>query len=412
MKPIVIFDRGENDLASRKYFAGVCQYAQSKGLYIAPIADLDQVGNCTVICNAEQLKPSRIMGLKDRGNLIVSLDVNDSSFPNLSYERSKEMYFIDLIFKVSGIQQANSSKELSVDHDFNFSIVDEEFLPQEWWDIYRQMDQEGRMIPLPHVPWEAPHITSKPHDQRSGKILFRGGCQIYRFLTFLMAVKKGISDPNSSFATSVYFDDGMNPQYRFCDECRHGDRGWKSDPHEQCSSPAKWGETFDLSTRFEANRWDNKCPRSFMWLVEQFEKRHGELDHDAILRTIHGRFDSTESFMNVLGSSTFYADFKPIFSIYCPPRFWEAANAGTVNLLPSRTKDQKHFPDVKESSHYAAFREDFAGLDHEIDSHIFDAITGNAKDLYETWIRHDRFPISENLAGYILSRIESLSERG
>lgn len=410
MKPIVIFDRNENDLASRKYFAAIRQYGDATGHYIAPIADIDVVAECTVICNAEQLKPERIMSLKERGNRIISLDVNDSSYPNMAYERSQEMYLIDLIFKVSGIQQINSSKELSVDNDFNFSVVDEQFLPDEWWDIYHQMDLEGRLIPLPHVPWEAPHVTVKPYYQRSGKVLLRGGCQIYRFLTFLKAVQKGISDPNSSFASSVYFEESMNPQFRFCEECRTQKKDWNASPHSGCSSPAKWGESFDLSTRFEANRWDNKCPRSFMWLTEQFEKNHGLLESTVIQKALFGHYDSLHDFMQVLGSSTFYADFKPIFSIYCPPRFWEAANAGTINLLPSRTKDQRHFPEVREGEHYMAFYEDLSCLDSEIDSSTFGSITSNAKDIYETWIRHDRFPISERLCRHIMEPIEKVAE--
>ena len=84
-----------------------------------------------------------------------------------------------------------------------------------------------------------------------------------------------------------------------------------------------------------------------------------------------------------------YGDYKWIFSVDIPPRFWQAANVDPINYLPRWTKNQSEFPEVKEGEHYIAFEEDFSDIDKimSITKEQHDLIVNNCRSMYEKWIK-------------------------
>jgi hypothetical protein len=126
-------------------------------------------------------------------------------------------------------------------------------------------------------------------------------------------------------------------------------------------------------------------------------------------KALNGRVLSVIQFYTILSTYLFYADYKWIFSVYAPPRFWEAAQAKVINVVPRRTNDQSYFPEMKEGDHYITFDEDFSDLDNlkDIKKEKFEHITNETKALYDKWIHGTQYGISENLIKHILEEIEN-----
>jgi len=388
---------------------------------IRRVESLDGLKDVTLLVNGDYLKPDVIVRLKESGVTLVSFDINDNTLLTDSHRNSPEVLLIDLIFKIGGIQKQNQSQDLSIDGDFNFSLRPRTFLPEADWTRYKALFEAGRLQSLPYVPWNHQDAPERSYGARSGNVLVRGGNHFYRFITFLNLARLGRADARSSFVTADYFRRDMNPQFRYCELCiqekeQFGKCHFTRIRPNNCTSPAMWGGigfedgVQDLESYETANRFNNRCPRSFFWLTEQFEKKHGRVDHALVERALNGSFQSAASFMDDLSQATFYTDLKWLFSIYCPPRFWEAANAGTINLLPRRTNEQAHFPHIEDGVHYLSFLEDFSDLDKQVDESAFNAITGAAKGLFDGWIRSGAYPISERLCRHILTEIERVSE--
>ena len=106
-----------------------------------------------------------------------------------------------------------------------------------------------------------------------------------------------------------------------------------------------------------------------------------------------------------------YADMKWIFSIYAPPRFWEAAAAHTVNYVPCRTGDQDHFPAMTLGEHYLIYNESFSDLDRVLDlpESTYQRIADNTYGLYDKWIKNGgEHMLSNNLMDHIMGKIEDI----
>jgi len=402
---VLLFDPSpsRNDYLTRIYFEGLVARSGELGVSVTRIDSLAGITNSVILINGDHLDLETIHRLRNDGNKLIAFDINDNTLLAQSYRDNGLSDMPDLIFKVGGIQKFRVSQDLSVDEDFGISMMEREFLNEGAWEVYRQLDRQKMLLSLPYVPWGNQEWPSVPFGQRSGDVLIRGGCHIYRFLTFLSLCRAGRADCRSSFELHDYFREDMNQQFRFCDSCRSGGEG-----RDGCTSPAVWGgdKVTGLDRYENANHWNNRCPRSFEWLAKKFEEKHGSIVMDFVRGALAGKFDAEEDFFIHLSHATFYADLKWLFSIYCPPRFWEAANVGTINLLPSRTTEQEYFPNILVGKHYLTFREDFSQQWPVVDEEEFGLITGNARDLYEQWIRPGNATISSNLARHIFDQIE------
>lgn len=418
--PIVIFQAAQsrNEYLEKLYFASLRSYFATNSISVSNISDfdtLDALKSCTILINGDHLNPERTLRLKNSNNTLVSFDINDNTLLSDAYRAAPELDLVDLIFKIGGIQKQNQSQDLSIDEVFNFSLRLRQFLPDDLWPLYKKLSDDGRLQSLPYVPWQHHEASQHSYSQRSGKVLIRGGNHFYRYMVFLNLLKAGKLDERSSFATADYFREDMVEQFRNCENCCAERRNLKRSKFDgfshmsakQCTSPAQWGgELTGLETYETANRWNNRCPQSFFWLTQQFEKRHGRVDHHMVEKALNGVYQSGESFTSDLAQATFYSDLKWLFSIYCPPRFWEAANAGTINFLPRRTNEQSYFPHVEEGVHYLTFLEDFSDFNPEVDEKHFEEISAECNALYEGYIKPGSWPISERLCRYIVSLIQ------
>jgi hypothetical protein len=156
------------------------------------------------------------------------------------------------------------------------------------------------------------------------------------------------------------------------------------------------------------HRWNNKCVPLFYWLSEQFETYHGAIDKGLLESALNGHFLAEAPFYDLLRQSVFSGDYKWMFSVDIPPRFWQTASAHVINLLPKWTCNQVEFPELTEGNHYIGFAEDFSDLDslRSITKEQHDHITNNCFELYNHWIKPDRrYDASIALMDYIFARI-------
>lgn len=406
---IVFHDPGpeyRNEYASKMYLASLQRWMRDNGIEFQDANPIQSVPDGAIlITNGDYLTPSVIRELRTKGVRMISFDINDSSLLTDAYRLHHEIREIDLIFKIAGIQKANVYQDCIVTPQFEFRKEDRVFLPDDAWEDYHAMHSEGRLQSLPYVPWYHTDAPERSYEQRSGKVLIRGGNHIWRFLLYLQLLKAGAADERSSFVTADYFMEDMNPAFRYCDRCRKPVYPLDHTARlPECNSPAEWGAELVID-----GRWNNRCPNSFIWLANQFSSMVGDLKEEGFLAmdsALNGHFHPAERFMADLAQATMYADLKWAPSIYAPPRFWEAANAGTINFLPERTNDQEYFPHIEEGEHYLTFSEDFKGFNPTVDRGTFERISGNANDLFTGWIKPGKYPISERLCRHIWTEIE------
>lgn len=425
---LLIHDRtqGGNEYATF-YLKAIRKYATDLGLSVAQCENLDTAKGSTVLLLTDHLSEDRILTLKNNGNRIVGINVTDSSYISDKIRYAKSLQLVDLIFMVSGVPVTNKGSEIAIDDNFNVTTVDKPFLDDEAWRVFDFMRRSGRLQSLPYVPWTPiPEVTRHPWSQRSQKAILRGGGHARRFVLalFLQLIDK--LDPNSGFVLFPYFEDNMNPQFRYCDECRqdykqrhHAHNGGVS---MQCNSPARayggpdrvQGEVhktrspfFDLS---DLGQWNNRCPRSFFWMAEEFQKRHGKIDMAIVEKILNARWLDPREHLNMLGRILFSSDLKWEHSIFMPQRFWEAASAGCINVLPLRTINQEYFPRVKPGEHYLVYEEDFTNLDlaFQIDEQSYNHAAGEMRRIYETWIAPSVYPINSNLLAHIFNEMRKL----
>lgn len=394
------------------FFGPMRSYAAKHGIEVqdAPL----NVKNSTVLMLSDYLTPDYVEVLKQNGNRIVGFNVTDSAYISESCRAGDTLKKIDLMFMLSGVQRVNYGFEFIIDPKFNVSLEGRQFLPADDWVVFSGMRAAGRLQSLPYVHWNRqPNVDPKPFPQRSQQALIRGGGQLRRFVLALFLMQKGGLDINSGFFTRPYFEHSMNPQWRYCDSCRtqywqdHARYRYRPKPERgDCNSPAQW--EVNLNKHGIEIDWNNRCPKSFYWLAEQFEKRHGTVDKGALETLMNGQFMDQRQHLEILSRMAFSADFKWIFSIFAPQRFWDAALVGTLNYLPERTAYQDYFPVMKEGEHYLTFKEDFSDLSVQIEEAKHQNITHNARVLYDQWIRPSEFNINTNLLEHIFKTIEKV----
>jgi len=402
-----------NDYLSKVFFEGIMKYAVDNSIVLETVDSTDDLKNSILLINAEHLTVEKILQIKNNGNKIVAFDVNDSSYLSGRYRHAPEADLIDIVFTLSGIQKTNSDLDLTIDSSFRFSLRPIIFLPDKCWLIYKSMADAGRIRGLPYVPWNHYDAPQRTFQDRNGKILISGSNQFYRFLLFLNLMKMDILDPSSMFDSSPYFEEGMRLDMRYCESCRNNRRAGMPEEiigrPEECNSSSIWGDHFILDTYQNANQWNNRCPKSFLWLTRKFIEAHGKIDQGFTWNALNGTRRGNLDFASVLSNARFFADFKWVHSIYAPPRFWESANSGTINLLPRRAANQTYFPEMKEGDHFVTFAEDFSDLSNDVSEGDFNHITSNCLDLYRKWIKPGQYKISDALCQHILSVGKELS---
>lgn len=396
------------------WFKGLQQYLHANGKPVQTDNVLGKIHNATVLTSADYLNAETIETLHNNGCKIVGFSVTDSSYVSQSCREASEMADIDLIFAATGIQKVNEGYEFVVDKDFNVSLDKRQFLPVDDWIVFNNMRKMGRLQSLPYVHWsKLPEQPVRPYAERIQKVIMRGGLHARRYILALFLMRHDLLDTNSGFVSSPYFSDSMRPEFRYCDECR---RHYKATARqaiyfpghsvEGCNSPAFRG---DGRWSFEdLGHWNNRCPRSFYWMAERFEKVHGPLNYSDVEKTLNGQWLTSEAHQELLGRITFTSDLKWLFSIYAAQRFWDAAAAGCMNVLPGRTIDQEYFPEMSMGEHYTCYHEGMYRFGEWFitgDSH-YNHITQNARALYDQWIVPGPHVLNTNLARHIIEQIE------
>lgn len=397
-----------NSYVSHMYFRPMLDYAIDNGMPIECVTNLHTVKDGIVIIGSDHLNPANIISLKNNGCKIIGFNCTDSSYIAQACRYEPELQLIDKMFMLSGIQTHNYDVDPVFDENFNVTLVQKQFLPENHWQNFEAF--RPKMNSLPYVLWENPAVPPKVNfSERRKSIIFRGGNHFLRVLTYLFALRNKVADQDSGFSAYPYFEDSMNPQFRFCDECRSKWKPGQYYPYQpnpqraDCTSIAEWGGKLNLQN---PGHWNNRCPKSFYWLAEQFQKTHGPLEMGKFQTAINGRFWDYKRHLETLRNAMFFADYKWVFSINTPQRFWEAAMARTIYLVPDRTKFQDYFPAIQKDEHYMTFSEDFGGLDAEVSEEKFNHITDNCSKMHTEWMSPSQYKISTNLLKHIFERIE------
>lgn len=406
---IVIYDPSppRHDYLSPMFFAPMRQYAARHGLPLSDAPVLSDIKNSTVCCLADYLEPDAVAILKNNGNKIVGFSVTDSSYVSQCCREAKHLRNLDLVFMLAGLQKVNEGREMIVTSDLKIALERRQFLPEEDWAVFDSMRKSGRLQSLPYVHAERqPAVQAQPYNTRSQKALIRGGHHMRRFILALKLMEIDRLDINSGFVTEPYFQDWMNPQFRYCDDCRDV---WKMNRRYPWSNHTRKECTNEHARSFPPNLsdlgyWNNKCPQSF------YDAAHsiGRPDPSSLMMLLNAKWLTQREHLEMLARITFTSDLKWLFSIYAAQRFWDAAMVGCVNVLPSRTKDQSYFPDIQTGEHYLTFSEDLAHLELEfqIDDQVYNEISANARSLYDAYMKPTDYAIGTPILEHIFSKIE------
>lgn len=397
----------KHEYVSRMYYAPMRKYAAANGIDLVATDTMDVQGG--LICDADYLSPETILRLKESGTQIFSFNCIDSAYLSEPIRFTGFMPLINRIFMVSGVPNKLVSHATVVDDDFTIRADPRHYLYESAWQSFQFMRERGGIISLPYLIWNNLRIPErKQFNEKRPTVLFRGGGHFLRVLSYMMALRNGCADQESGFMLRDYFREDMNPQFRYCDSCRdvfrrHGNFPY-APPLERagCNAVHDWGDKLDLS---RPGAWNNRCPKSFYWLAEQFSARHGSLDMHKLATALNKPTQDEDGHRNTVSQVRFYADTKWEFSIYAAQRFWEAASVGTVNLLPKRAADQDYFPAMKEGEHFLTFGDDLSGLTADIEQRQYEHIANNSYDLWDRWIKPGEFGTNTNLLRHIFDTI-------
>ena len=398
----------KNDYFTLMYRAELCKYCKRIGVQTNDIDDLMTVQNAIVLTLGENLTPEVIVRIKENNNFLVVFDINDNSVLTHTYGAFDEVLLIDLIFKIAGIQTTQESYEMHIDHELNYTRRKKRF-QEGAWGKYFDMVAANKVRSLPYPPWDLTTVDIAPWEERNKLALIRGGHHYQRVHLFLHLLSLGMLDESSLFPAREY-------AFQFCEDCKNIFK--KSDfqdgkvtferlkkyPNISCRLK-NWKYDFNVN----CGLWNNSCVSRYYDLAELFRNKYGGFELSAVERAFSGAFTNNSWRNKILNRYLLFADFKWIFSIYAPPRFWEGAEACTVNLVPERTNDQEFFPEIQEDVHYITYKEDFSNLEEAcgVDQEKFEFITNNCFELYNTWIaRQDDYRVSPNLLQHILDEIE------
>jgi hypothetical protein len=210
-------------LPSRNEYAtfflnAIAQYCSRLGVPIKRVTSLNDARGSAVLLLTDYLTDGLIIQLKDMGNKIVGFNVTDSSYISGAIRYSPVLHLMDIIYMVSGIPTTNYASEFSVSDDFNIVLSPRPFLDEKNWDVFNRLRQAGILKSLPYVPWHPiPEVKQVRFDQRSQKVIMRGGGHARRIVLALFLLQRGQLDTNSGFVLKDYFD-GKNP-FRYCEMC-------------------------------------------------------------------------------------------------------------------------------------------------------------------------------------------------
>ena len=384
-----------------------------------PFTNTLDVKNSTILTHAFYLKPDVIRKLKENNNKIISFDINDTTWLSTSYSTSDAAKEIDIIFKFAGIQQTDTSLDISINSKLEFGLNEREFIKDpKQLEIYRFLADAGRLIPMPHMGFYSFDLPAMPSfTQRQKKVLVRGLPRYTRYLLFLSLVKQNLADGNSAFLFSPTGHYGFD----HCAKCKkafatYGNipySFYKSETWENCTARKKVDfldahladEKFDSKSN---GLWNGNCIPMHYWLADKFQETHGGLSFGVIENAMKTRWGTEKALLHSIGEYAFYGDSKWIFSIDIPPRFWQAANARAINICPEWTKNQKHFPELLPNVHYLPYAADFSDLEklNDVTETEYNTITENAYSQYRTWIHTEkRDRLSSNLRDRVLERV-------
>lgn len=391
-----------NDYLTDIYFDAIRKFCSSKSIVAEDISDLSIIRNSIVLTNAHWLTTGVIPRLKENGNTIVSFDINDQT--DFTHVVPKdEIMGIDLIFKVSGIQKTKASFEMRIDNALDYTRWKKPFL-YESHDKYFEVVNSGKVLALPHVPWEKITVAKQSWADRKKIALVRGGHHYQRVHLLLQLLSKGLADGLSMFPASMYVE-------QYCEGCQqtfeeHGKFTFDNLKDTSCRLKY-WMKDFKGDSQ-----WHNQSVPRYFDIARLFNETHGGIDFGLVEKIFNGGF--VDEWMDkILSKYVLYADMKWIYSIYTPPRFWEAAASYTINFMAERSNDQEQFPAIKDGVHYLTYKEDFSNLKDVVEAitkEQFDFITHNCFELYDKWIRQDKYKLSENLLQYIIGGIEKTQE--
>lgn len=393
------------------FFNSMAKYGAHTGRAVVFLSRLEEAHHCTLFILTDHLSEDKIWRLKNNDVHIAAFNVTDSSYFSNAIRYAPNIESIDRIFMLSGLPVRNQSTDFTIDQDFTIRTVPAPFLPEKEWSIYGRLLHAGKLASLPYVPWSnIPGTTWIPWRDRSKKVLLRGGGHSRRIVLAMFLMRLGKLDCNSAAILFPYFDDKMNPDFKFCEDCRRsykalaGNHYWNSGHRvDDCNSPAyiKDGR-WDFSN---LGHWNNRCPRSFYWMAEQFNKRYGGVEVEPFETLLSGRWITDQQHQEMLSRIAFTSDLKWIHSVYTPQRFWQGASAGAINFLPGRTSDQILFPNLQPGQDYITFNENFQGLEQELDisEADYEQISRSAKEKYDHWIQPGQFNINTNLLDYIFN---------
>ena len=392
---------------SNIYLNSIRSYREALGQPLTEIEDVNAVKNSVVIICSDYLAPDLIVRLKENHNFIVDFDINDNTDVTYTYRYADEMNLIDLIFSVSGVQKETHSFDSFVREDLSYTRVKTQFVTNKF---YFPMVAEGRILPLPHVPYTChDRVQVIPYENRRKKAIVRGGHHYFRVHLALNLLSRGLLDGNSGFPGKMY-------RHQYCDECKEAFRTQKKMTYayinEHPDMPCRL-KNWPHGLSKQVGHWNNSCLPRYFDLAAMYSKKYGLGGYglDTIEEIFHTSFVAEPVWIGrVLNEAIVFADHKWVFSINIPPRFWEAAMAGTIAMFAERTNDQEYFPSMKDGEHYLTYKEDFSDLEKigDITREQFDMITRNAGELYDKWIKPTSAArkISDNLTVHILTEIE------
>lgn len=404
-----------NEYCTRMFLEPLRQFAANNGIPCQEIHDLKQARDSHVVLLTDHLSDALIYILKENRNKIIGINVTDSSYISGAIRYSPALPLVDLIFTLSGVQEQNLDRDMKIHRDFSVSLFDKPFLDDANWQVYLRMVEAKRIQSLPYVPWTPIPVPDwKPWSQRSQKAILRGGGHSRRFiLALFLMLKDKLDAPNSGFVLFPYFAEDMNPQFRYCQGCRtsykqDGRAVFHPEHLAQCNSPAHG--SFDCDKEFDVTdlgQWNNRCPNSFLWLAQEFANRYGDVDIDAIDHMLNAKWLDPREHMQRMGRILFTSDLKWIHSIYQPQRYWEAAAAGCINVLPMRTVSQSYFPETRANEHYLVFDETFQHLDlaFSIGESAYREISEANLNLFNQWIQPTTYRLNTNLLNHMVHQM-------
>jgi len=422
MKNIYIYDPEPflHDYVSHKFLTPLLKYGTTKGMTIKKINSFDEAKNGIVLSFSGHLKSDVIKKLKEDNNFIGSFDITDSTWLSEAYRWDHEACSsLDAIFKFSGIPKYQYSQELQIGEDLTYYKHDYPYMEDKEWQYFCNLKENNKIIPMPHIPWQQYNIVPI-HYLKKRDVLVRGGNHYLRFHLFLNFLKFGLTSKWSGFFMADYHKSKMDADHRFCDNCceiwnRNNNRfpyeEYLNIPiYEKCNNGhIPWPITDETTFQNKNNhRWNNKCIPIYYWLTETFVNKHGYVDMKKVEDCFSIFYLHPDDLGNVLAHHLFTADYKWIYSIDIPPRFWECSAAKTVSLMPRWTRNQTHFPNLIENEHYITFDEAFEDLELVMDTkqEQYDHITNNCYNLYQKWIKGEEYGISINLMNHIFNQIE------